>query len=160
MWLSAHPDVGFSAVTVRTRESVPLMCVALLCSCDPPRSNLFRLYMLAPPSRLVFRWLPLRSLLASSGSDSYGGKKGPHYLQDVKSFIGHVLCEYGDGDGHVPDDSCSGSPAEATLLIDGAGLRQPLSLAHPSDGGPHSTLPGPPKLLDLPLLQSLLAQVI
>ena len=74
----------------------------------------------------------LRSLLASSESDSYGGEKGPHSLQDIKSFVCHVLCEYCDGGGHVVNHSCSGSPEEVTLLIDGAGLRQPLSLAQAS----------------------------
>jgi hypothetical protein len=87
-------------------------------------------------------------------------KQGPHSLQDIESFVCHVICEYCDGEGHVPDDSCSGSPKEATLLVDGAGLRQPLRLAHPSDSGLHSTLPGPPELLNLPLLRSLLTQVI
>ena len=39
------------------------------------------------------------------------------------------------------NDSCIGSPEEVTLLIDGAGLRQPLSLAQAPGSGPHSTLP-------------------
>jgi hypothetical protein len=90
----------------------------------------------SPVSPMFGPWL-----LASSESNSYGGEKGPHSLQDIKPFVSHVLCEYCDGDGHVVNDSCIGSPEEVTLLIDGAGLRQPLSLAQAPGSGPHSTLP-------------------
>jgi hypothetical protein len=158
MQLSTYPDVGFSRGDCQHARRKSPSDVALLCSCDPTQSSLLRLCMHAPPSRLVHRWFMVPACFIGVRVVRWRGR--PHSLQDVKSFVGHVLCENCDGDDHVPDDSCGCSPEDAILLFDGAGLGRHLMLAPPSGRGPHSTPPDPPQLLNLPMLRSLLTQGI